>query len=109
MERFDESFGPCLCGADDCPRCYPGCNDPVTCVSCGGEWPAHEACDYTVVVSGKTYCNTCARGNMERKAHELADWMSVLDVADELEGVEKTVWARIKEWLFGGNVENRRK
>ncbi len=19
---------PCLCGATDCPRCYPGCNDP---------------------------------------------------------------------------------
>ena len=18
---------PCMCGADDCPRCYPGCDD----------------------------------------------------------------------------------
>lgn len=26
---------PCMCGATDCPRCYPGCDRPVECVECG--------------------------------------------------------------------------
>ncbi len=29
---------PCKCGADDCPKCHPGCNDPVAVwCSCGRE------------------------------------------------------------------------
>lgn len=25
----------CMCGADDCPRCNPGCNDVIECETCG--------------------------------------------------------------------------
>lgn len=40
-------YGPCMCGATDCPRCYPGCNRSVECSVCGAEYPAHimTSCD----------------------------------------------------------------
>ena len=28
---------PCMCGATDCPRCYPGCGDYCECEDCGAE------------------------------------------------------------------------
>lgn len=30
--------GPCLCGADDCEKCRPGCNDRQECDDCHGEF-----------------------------------------------------------------------
>lgn len=30
--------GPCLCGAEDCPRCYPGCDRVRECEGCGEEF-----------------------------------------------------------------------
>lgn len=40
---------PCLCGATDCPRCFPGCNEPPDdCdedVEPDDEWPDDAAAD----------------------------------------------------------------
>lgn len=30
--------GPCMCGATDCPRCYPGCDRVVECEWCREEF-----------------------------------------------------------------------
>ena len=28
---------PCMCGATDCPRCFPGCENYCECEVCGGD------------------------------------------------------------------------
>lgn len=52
------TFGPCLCGADDCERCHPGSTDPVECGVCGNEVATWKAvpCD----VCGRMMCDECA-------------------------------------------------
>jgi hypothetical protein len=36
--------GPCLCGAEDCPRCFPGCDEIETCGRCGEELDRFGVC-----------------------------------------------------------------
>ena len=50
--------GPCLCGADDCERCRPGCNDRQECDDCHGEFYARDLDD--------NLCEDC-RAKMERE------------------------------------------
>lgn len=54
--------GPCMCGAEDCPKCYPGCNDPVECSGCGKVFAAHEIlecpkCESNFICD---YCKCCS-------------------------------------------------
>lgn len=60
-------FGPCLCGATDCPRCHPGCRDWVECDGCGRDFRRHEM---TVDGFGNTVCLECLE---EQKAAKEAE------------------------------------
>jgi len=59
--------GPCDCGAEDCPRCFPGCLDTVNLAcKCGGQLPAYRAgfcivCDAAVCED----CEMCAECEQE--------------------------------------------
>lgn len=55
-------YGPCLCGATDCPRCYPGSHDRVTCCLCGEEKFAYQ-------IIG-TECHSC-RGSVCEDCEQL--------------------------------------
>lgn len=61
------SFGPCLCGAIDCPRCYPGSTDLVECDSCGELFRR-----YTMeeTGSGRIVCSKCMDEYTENEANE---------------------------------------
>ncbi len=50
--------GPCDCGAEDCPRCFPGCLDTVSLAcKCGGQMPAYAAS--ICVECGADVCEDC--------------------------------------------------
>jgi hypothetical protein len=38
-------MGLCMCGADDCPSCNPGCKDWRECRRCGNEFRRDELTD----------------------------------------------------------------
>ena len=46
-----------MCGADDCERCHPGCNDDIECAVCGNYIARHEA--KTCLVCGRDVCEDC--------------------------------------------------
>ena len=61
------TYGPCLCGATDCPRCYPGSQDWVGCDNCGGTFRRHELC----YDDGRYLCGECQdEEDEEREAEE---------------------------------------
>ncbi|GEM_PF-6865077 len=73
----------CMCGATDCPLCYPGCLAPITCGVCGGGTisAAFES-DYFVCANcgcyiceecgnaGKLYCANCGEPEKGAKRND---------------------------------------
>ena len=55
--------GPCMCGADDCPRCHPGCDRLKECERCRDEFRL-------VDLDRDGLCEECASKAAEEKANE---------------------------------------
>jgi hypothetical protein len=49
-------MGYCMCGAYDCPRCRPGCDDPCDC-KCGHTVANHETTECEICLA--TLCPDC--------------------------------------------------
>lgn len=54
-------IGPCMCGAWDCPRCYPGCNTPEECERCGRTFKRVDLTDDGLCeeCASKQMCQNC--------------------------------------------------
>ena len=75
--------GPCMCGADDCPACRPGCRDWLECSRCGNEFRRDE------LTNG--LCDACervvqARQEAEDREAEEAEERRRENLADEQNG-----------------------
>jgi hypothetical protein len=62
-------MGSCMCGAEDCERCRPGCNSIIEC-DCGHDCVAHEAadcdtCGYNTVCENCSTCKACEQAEDE--------------------------------------------
>lgn len=55
----------CDCGAFDCPRCRPGCLDPVECGLCGNSAPKWIAEQEWELMDGAWVCADCAERDGE--------------------------------------------
>ena len=64
------TYRPCLCGATDCSRCFPTCNDPTECCSCGDTVKQHMTIECRRC--GNAVCETCADDGMCVECHKTA-------------------------------------
>lgn len=59
------------CGAKDCVRCFPTCNDPTECCSCGATVPQHATIECRRC--GNAVCEACADDGMCVECHRTHD------------------------------------
>lgn len=57
-------MGPCLCGADDCPSCSPGCRRVVECERCREEF-------YLWCLDVNGLCESCAG---KKQCEQCGEW-----------------------------------
>jgi hypothetical protein len=72
----------CMCGAEDCPRCYPGCNEIIKC-DCGHDWVAHDTgtceCCSNATVCGECFtCTTCT--DKLKRSFDMTNLIAILAV-----------------------------